>query len=190
MSDKPTTAEQWDRAGIRKDTRPDTKTARPGLDEKPVDERRVNEFACVLCGRVVVTFDRDFGLTTTLVPCEVFGGTCQGMTSSRGYDVDQDERRATWEWFRPQTSSERRKIGRDPRVVEHVKRGGLLLRLRPGVEWPDVETSPCPGCGKAVEDLDGFGVLAHVDPHPTACGYCSHPSRTDGVCGVCGGVEP
>jgi hypothetical protein len=34
-----------------------------------------------------------------------------------------------------------------------------------------------------VDDFDGFGVLAHA-----ACGYCSHPSRDDGVCGICGDV--
>lgn len=47
----------------------------------------------------------------------------------------------------------------------------------------DEETpeSQCPKCGEWVEDLDGFGVLHHP-----ACGYCSHPSRTDGVCDLCG----
>lgn len=55
--------------------------------------------------------------------------------------------------------------------------------------WPDTDMSPCPKCGAWVEDLDGFGVLAHLKPHPTACGYCSHPSRTGGVCGICGEVE-
>lgn len=33
--------------------------------------------------------------------------------------------------------------------------------------------SVCPSCGTEVEDLDGFGVLAHDE-----CGYCSHPSMT------------
>jgi len=53
----------------------------------------------------------------------------------------------------------------------------------------------CPGCGKWVDDHDGFGVLAHIKPtYPDGCGYCSHPSR-DGddqgnmVCGICGDVR-
>ena len=55
--------------------------------------------------------------------------------------------------------------------------------------------APCPKCGAWVEDLDGFGVLAHYAPMPDACGYCSHPSRDgDGhggmKCGICGDVMP
>ena len=42
----------------------------------------------------------------------------------------------------------------------------------------------CPKCVERVEDFDGFGVLAH-----DKCGYCSHPSRYGGVCGICGDVE-
>jgi hypothetical protein len=48
-------------------------------------------------------------------------------------------------------------------------------------KWPQV---PCPKCHALQEDRDGFGVL-----HCAACGYCSHPSRTGGVCGLCGHVE-
>ncbi len=44
---------------------------------------------------------------------------------------------------------------------------------------------PCPQCKKLVADHDGFGVLAHVAPMPDACGYCTHPSISDGVCGIC-----
>jgi hypothetical protein len=40
-----------------------------------------------------------------------------------------------------------------------------------------IETNPqtqCPRCLAWVDDLDGFGVLAHLGPD--GCGYCSHPS--------------
>lgn len=48
----------------------------------------------------------------------------------------------------------------------------------------------CPGCGAEHDDLDGFGFLAHVNPpFEDACGWCSHPARTGGVCGICGDVE-
>ncbi len=45
----------------------------------------------------------------------------------------------------------------------------------------------CPRCGVEEPDHDGFGMLAHVKPaFPNGCGYCSHPSRDNGVCGICG----
>lgn len=50
----------------------------------------------------------------------------------------------------------------------------------------EVSQSLCPRCGEWVDDFDGFGVLAHA-----ACGYCSHPSLTGGVCGICEArIEP
>lgn len=39
----------------------------------------------------------------------------------------------------------------------------------------------CPRCAAEQEDFDGFGVV-----HCEACGYCTHPSATGGVCGICG----
>lgn len=45
-------------------------------------------------------------------------------------------------------------------------------------DYPEIT---CPRCGHTEEDMDGFGfVCCH------RCGYCVHPSITDGVCGVCG----
>ena len=38
----------------------------------------------------------------------------------------------------------------------------------------------CPKCHALHEDHDGFGVL-----HCEACGYCAHPSATDGKCDLC-----
>jgi hypothetical protein len=55
----------------------------------------------------------------------------------------------------------------------------------------DDPTMTCPQCGAEMPDPDGFGVLAHIKPaYPDGCGYCSHPSRDDGVCGLCGDVRP
>jgi hypothetical protein len=50
----------------------------------------------------------------------------------------------------------------------------------------DMPEMTCPKCGKEMPDFDGFGVLAHVAPMPDPCGYCSHPSLDDNVCGICG----
>lgn len=48
----------------------------------------------------------------------------------------------------------------------------------------------CPRCKAEEPDHDGFGMLAHVKPaFPNGCGWCSHPSRDNGVCGICGDVE-
>jgi len=45
----------------------------------------------------------------------------------------------------------------------------------------EIPQTQCPKCGAWVDDYDGFGVLAHPE-----CGYCCHPSSTNGVCGICG----
>ncbi len=55
----------------------------------------------------------------------------------------------------------------------------------------DIVETQCPQCGEWLEDLDGFGVLAHIP----GCGYCLHPSEHgDGhgkwVCGICKRVRP
>lgn len=44
-------------------------------------------------------------------------------------------------------------------------------------------TATCPRCGDEVEDLDGFGVVAHE-----RCGYCSHASIDGDTCNLCGCV--
>lgn len=48
----------------------------------------------------------------------------------------------------------------------------------------------CPKCHAVMDDMDGFGCLAHVAPMADACGYCTHPSldgQEDGTwkCGIC-----
>ena len=54
-------------------------------------------------------------------------------------------------------------------------------------EDDDLPESQCPRCGRWEIDHDGFGILAHTKPaYEHGCGYCSCPSRMDGVCGICG----
>lgn len=47
--------------------------------------------------------------------------------------------------------------------------------------WDETPIVACPQCGAEQEDFDGFGVV-----HCEACGYCIHPSCTNGICGICG----
>jgi hypothetical protein len=62
------------------------------------------------------------------------------------------------------------------------------VQIVPSADQP---TMTCPRCGAEHPDFDGFGMLAHVKPaFPDGCGYCTHPSRDDGVCGYCGDVRP
>jgi hypothetical protein len=54
----------------------------------------------------------------------------------------------------------------------------------PGVSVTYYPPVVCPGCGASWPDLDGLGFVACPN-----CGLCTHPSRTGGVCGLCGDVE-
>jgi rubredoxin len=55
------------------------------------------------------------------------------------------------------------------------------------IDDDSMPTMVCPRCGAEETDFDGFGMLAHTKPaFPNGCGYCSHPSIDDGVCGICG----
>lgn len=48
-------------------------------------------------------------------------------------------------------------------------------------DMPPIPLMQCPQCGAVMEDLDGFGVLAH-----NTCGFCTHPCITDDACDICG----
>ena len=47
-----------------------------------------------------------------------------------------------------------------------------------------VPTAECRKCHAEQPDLDGFGVL-----YCEACGYCMHPTCSEGKCELCGRVE-
>lgn len=49
----------------------------------------------------------------------------------------------------------------------------------------DLPTMTCPACKRVSEDHDGFGVL-----YCEHCGYCAHPSVTDGECELCDRKQP
>lgn len=47
-------------------------------------------------------------------------------------------------------------------------------------DYDDIPLATCPECRAQQRDDDGFGVL-----YCGNCGYCAHPSLTDGVCELC-----
>ena len=53
--------------------------------------------------------------------------------------------------------------------------------MEESLEMPPVPMMQCPQCEEWMEDMDGYGCLAH-----DACGYCSHPSITGDTCDICG----
>ena len=77
------------------------------------------------CGHFIVTIDREPGVTPFIVRC----GNCGQSAHSKGYKV------ASWlspthEWYRPDTLD-----GLDTWHLEHVKKGGLLLRPIDDAGW-------------------------------------------------------
>lgn len=69
-----------------------------------------------------------------------------------------------------------------------AERNKIFNRESSWIQGPVMEPrTQCPECGAWVADHDGFGVLAHTKPaYKDGCGYCSHPTRDGGVCGICG----
>lgn len=110
---------------------------------------RVNVYACTPplmpvssirsgCGYWIVTIDRHTGVTPMFVKC----GHCGGMATSRMYKVGPGLQ-PTHEWFRPAALREFPENYRGPQSLDHVARGGLLLRpLGKKDEWlkPTPET--------------------------------------------------
>lgn len=78
-----------------------------------------NIYTCTDCGAHIVTVDRDRGVTPLTIGCQACGGT---MRSSM-YRVFDQAMRASHEWYKPPVIQLL-----SPGELEHVKRGGLLLR--------------------------------------------------------------
>lgn len=72
-----------------------------------------------------MTRNKDRGSTPFMVECHATKG-CKGDMVSSFYRVDQHQTPG-YEWYRPRTPAERKKI-RDEWTQQHVELGGLLLR--------------------------------------------------------------
>lgn len=84
---------------------------------------KLNIYTCNTCRAFIVTRDLDTGVTPFMTGCRQEG--CQGWMQSSFYRVYDQAMRASLVWARPKA------IIADllkPHVLEHVLKGGLLLR--------------------------------------------------------------
>lgn len=89
-----------------------------------------NAYVCDACSVAFHTIDRHPGITPVAMAHAMFqpGTRCEGRAQSQGYPVGElppSLGEPTHEWYRP--SAEVLDLC-TPRVVEHIMRGGLLLR--------------------------------------------------------------
>lgn len=118
-------------------------------DEEAAERRagfkeRKNAYYCETCIRYTVTIDRDEGVTPMFLACRASGhepddpaNPCKGQSTSMMYPAEPwpsdhpdlaDGAPPTWEWYAPD-SAERKRLPRDAQgMLDHVERGGLLLR--------------------------------------------------------------
>lgn len=82
---------------------------------------RVNTYSCVKCGHETQTKEVDAGCTPMSIQCK-----CGGISRSHFY-VGIAEKEPEKEWYRP-SIQEVLKLRNKPRILEHVLKGGLLLR--------------------------------------------------------------
>lgn len=107
----------------------------------PSHSERKNAYYCDECGGYIVTVDRDKGVTPMFLACRVKGeptdprNDCKGTSRSMMYPPTEtwpsdhpalmNGAPPTWEWYSP-SDVERRTL--DVGTLEHVEKGGLLLR--------------------------------------------------------------
>lgn len=107
-----------------------------------------NVYTCQECGGKTVTVDRDEGVTPFMIGCRVNGQEpdrerCTGMMHSAFYrDPSAYLTEPEWEWFSPTPEELTAYVENiDPRAVvgtiEHVEKGGLLIRRAPTREADD-----------------------------------------------------
>src|SRR3954452_18392660 len=113
-------------------------------------ENKKNAYFCDTCNHYIVTIDVDEGVTPMFLACRYLGdprdpkNTCEGTSHSMMYpeepwpEFDPAGRpiptTPTWEWYKPdrdemillRREAKRTMVTRE--IVDHVDKGGLLLR--------------------------------------------------------------
>jgi hypothetical protein len=102
-----------------------------------------NVYTCDKCGEYTVTVDKDEGVTPFTIRCRakdhpIKGGMtivgCAGRARSACYRLagvlGSAYSNPEWEWYHPDADEMKRWAAHrfGPDVVDHVERGGLLLR--------------------------------------------------------------
>lgn len=82
-----------------------------------------NLYVCQTCRNVVVTIDRDEGVTPFMIRCRALSN-CTGMMHSVCYQIPEKyrDKEPTFEWYKPNIKD----VSIQNRA--HVHSGGLLLR--------------------------------------------------------------
>jgi hypothetical protein len=83
---------------------------------------KINTYTCNTCDGVLVSEDVDAGTTPMFLACKV-RMHCPGRMISAMYRCSQ-ALTPEWQWYRPPTMA-----GLSPEMQEHVRAGGLVLRL-------------------------------------------------------------
>jgi hypothetical protein len=95
-----------------------------------VSQGKKNIYTCGECAGVIVTVDRDEGVTPFMLGCRATEG-CGKMMQSSFYMVNQDLE-PTHEWFRPEDLEAYlvEEVDERDRVAmrDHIEQGGLVLR--------------------------------------------------------------
>lgn len=100
-----------------------------GVDDAK-DSRKHNAYLCDACKAALHTYERHPGVTPLNMGHAVMlpGSGCPGRMVSQGYPAGDPPSQLgppLMEWYRPSTEA---LAASTPRIVEHVMRGGLLLR--------------------------------------------------------------
>jgi hypothetical protein len=98
-----------------------------------VSTPRINVYVCQECHGNTVTVDVDVGVTPFFLGCKKLG--CNGMAQSSFYPKGPKPAHIPnpdWEWYKPTLKQAKRKESKYPGTLDHVQRGGLLLRQRTG----------------------------------------------------------
>ena len=94
------------------------------------DRRTVQLYRCDACRMIVVTRDRHPGYSPRFVDHRHFepATSCTGVTRTLGHIDEAPPAPPSHEWYRP---GERELLDLPDAFIDHVLRGGLLLRLIP-----------------------------------------------------------
>lgn len=105
----------------------DIATEHKDAPDTPEPRRTLNIYTCESCGFHIVTKDVDVGTTPFMIPCEALA--CEGRMLSSMYAVFDQNMRPGYHWYKP-AAPEWGALS--PGELEHVRKGGLLLRKADG----------------------------------------------------------